>query len=289
MKLARLLLVLALSTPTVALVACNAADDDDDRVIEPPAGCNLFALETVTFGFELHYGGMDYTQAALSDLLVDAGIDYFPLGFLGEVTELGPDPDSSRDAITLTEVPAEGDPPLDDPNWLRVVYSLPSGYSLPVQFGSELGLEVVLDLTSGELERAFSLWEPDADGVFHLAFLAEPSDLGRAYEPGDNHPVFQGIALRDRNCPNLSEIPCGKRYNLAASFETQPAEPDGPTETFELWPTEHFDFDLTDGTPVRVVNAWAFTHREIQDCNNGYDYAAERFTYFVIRSDGAPD
>jgi hypothetical protein len=288
LRIARWLLGLLL-VPTFLLVACAEGDDDDDRVIEPPSQCNLFALETVTFTFELHYGGVDYSQAALSDLVANAGLDYFPLAFTGAVTELGDDPDSSRQAITLTEVPAEGDPPLEDPNWLRVVYSLPSGYELPVTFGAELGLEVVLDLTSGELERAFSLWEPDAEGAFHLVFLAEPSDLGRAYVEGDGHPAFQSIELLDRNCPNLSEIPCAKRYNLAAMFETKPAEPDGPTESFELWPTEHRDFDLADGTAVRVVNAWSFTHREIQDCNNGYDYAAWRFTYFVIRADGVPN
>jgi hypothetical protein len=64
-----------------------------------------------------------------------------------------------------------------------------------------------------------------------------------------------------------------------------------PGESFELWPTEHRDFLLGPAQiEMRVVNVWSYAWREIDpDCaGTGYDYDAERFSYFVTRAAFSP-
>lgn len=274
----------------VLLLGCAAAGDDDDsaRVIPPPSGCNLTALSTVVFQFHIHYGGIDYPQGELVDLLASGGWTTFVFQFGGLVTELGDDTNPNTLAVTVTEAAPEGEEPLEDPNWLRVSYQLPLGYELPVAFGQPLGVELNLDLSSEDLISAFALYElpEEADPV--LLFLAEPSELGMAYPPGDLHPLFDSVEMRDRACPNLTEQPCASKYNLSLEFRTRTDADTGEGgEAFELWPTESRDFSLG-GPSFRVVNAWSYTHREIQECVNPFDFTAKRKSYFVTRTDWSP-
>ncbi len=275
---------------TVCLIGCAPAGDDDDsaRVIPPPDGCNLTALSTVVFQFHLHWGGVDYPQGELVDLLNSLGFSEFVFPFVGQVTELGDDPDSNFQAITAMEVAPKGEEPLKDPNWLRVTYQLPLGYDLPVAFGDPLGVELNLNLSGEHLIAAFSLWDLPEDGDPSILFLAEPSELGMAYAPGDDHPLLQSVTLRDRACPNLTETNCASVYNLSLDVTSRLSE-DGSAggESFELWPTESTDFGIG-GPEYRFVNAWSYAHREVQNCNNGYDYTAQRKSFFITRSEFAP-
>ncbi|MEE2827898.1 MAG: hypothetical protein VX498_01815 [Myxococcota bacterium] len=268
--------------PLLALLGCPTdPGDDDDQTIEAPAGCALPALSNVSFSFLIHYEGEDYAQADLLTLMEDFGATNFSFAFApAVVTELGEDPDSNRLAITLTDntPPPEGEPPPEDPNYVRIVYELPLGYSLPVHLGQEMGSITGLDTSTGNLIAAFGLWEMLEDEAgepyFELLFLAEPSDLGNFWTPGPFHPVFAEVGLRDRACPNLNALQCASTYNLSMEFTTlDELDEDGNViaagEDFELWPTEHADFSFM-GLELRVVNVWSFTHREINpDCTGG--------------------
>ena len=273
------------------LLGCPPAGGDDDdsaRYIPPPSGCNLTALDTVVFRFHIHFGGIEYPQDGLVDLLASGGWTNFLFPFDGAVTELGEDEDTNLLAVTVTQTAAEGDPPPDDPNWLRITYQLPMNYELPASLGQALRAELNLDLTAEDLIKAFALYELSADADPALVFFAEPTELGMAYVPGEFHPLFDSVELRDRACPNLTEQPCASKYNLALEFRTQIDEETGAGgETFELWPTESRDFAIG-GPSYRAVNAWSYTHREIQECVNPYDFTAQRKSFFVTRSDFAP-
>jgi hypothetical protein len=314
--LAFLNLSLVLSVPSAGCV--NPGDDDDaTREIPPPEGCSYNSLANVTFALTIHYAGEDYTPDILSSLVKswDPPALYFP--FPGMVTEMGTDPETGLQAVTLTEQPPEpegggtGDDDdsadaddddsaddEDDPNWVRIVYSLPLGYELPVSLGDYLGVHTIIDFTTGSLITGFSLWEIMEDGTGRLLFLAEPSEIGLAYEPGELHPAFGSVTLRDRACPNLAALQCAKPYNLSIEFETvvpgddddsAGAEPEPPAEPehFELWPTEHRDF-LVGDLSLRVINVWSYGYREIDPACTGYDWSADRMAYFVIRSEFAP-
>ena len=319
--LALLSLGLVLAAP-YAGCATEGDDDDTTREIPPPEGCSYNSLSNVSFALTIHYAGTDYTPDILSSLVKswDPPAFYFP--FPGLVTELGIDPATGLHAITLTEQPPEEeDPPGgddddsagddddsagddddsaaggdDDPNWVRIVYSLPLGYELPVSLGDFVGVHTIIDFTTGSLITGFSLWELMEDGTGRLLFLAEPSELGLAYEPGELHPAFTSVSLRDRACPNLAALQCAKPYNLSIEFETvvpgdddDSAEDDPPAEPehFELWPTEHRDF-LVGDLGLRVVNVWSYGYREIDPACTGYDWSADRMAYFLIRSEFAP-
>jgi hypothetical protein len=276
----------------VMLLACPSGtsgdDDDSDRVIPPPSGCNLTALSTVVFQFHIHWAGEEYPQDELVDLLTGLGYESFVFPFGGVVTELGEDPDSNFLAVTLTEMAPEGEEPLKDPNWLRVVYQLPLGHELPVSLDQNAGVELNLQLAGEALISGFALYDLPEDADPELLFLAEPSDLGMAYEPGDSHPLFDSVQLVDRACPNLTETSCASVYNLLLSVRTKVDEETGTGgDLLEVWPTESVDFSI-DGPSYTLVNAWSFTHREVQECNNGYDFSAERKSFFVIRSEFAP-
>lgn len=274
----------------VFALGCAPAGDDDDsaRVIPPPDGCNLTALSTVVFQFHIHWGGEEYPQDELVALLEEVGLEAFVFPFGGAVTEFGPDPDSNFLAMTVTEVAAPDAEPLEDPNWLRVVYQLPLGYEMPLTLDQSAGIELNLNLAGDDLIAAFSVYDLPEDSDPQLLFLAEPTDLGLAYAPGDTHPLFSSVELRDRACPNLTETNCASIYNLALAVTTkQNEEETAGGDTLELWPTESADFTIG-GPSYRLVNAWSFTHREVQECNNGYDYSAERKSFFVTLSDAAP-
>jgi hypothetical protein len=207
-------------------------------------------------------------------------------------------------AITLTDTPPgddddsagdDDDSAGDDPNWVRIVYSLPLGYELPATLGEVLGVHTIIDYTSGELISGFSLWEL-VDGAGVLLFLAEPSDIGLAYAPGEFHPAFSSVTVRDRACPNLAALQCASPYNLSVEFESvvpgddddsAAVEPPPEPEHFELWPTEHRDFHVGD-LELRVVNVWSYAYREINPECTGYDWTADRMSYFVIRREFAP-
>ena len=289
--------------PALFLVAgCpSAGDDDDDQTIPPPEGCNYPALSNVSFTFTIHYDGEDYAQSDLLALMEEFGVDNFGFVFApAYISELGEDPDSNRLAVTLTDntPPKEGEDPPEDPNSVRIVYELPLGYELPVTLGQEVGSITGLDTSTGNLVAAFGLWEMVLDDAgepsYELLFLAEPSDLGNFWAPGPFHPIFSDIRLRDRACPNLNALQCASTYNLSMEFTTNAlVDDDGnvtePSQAFELWPTEHADFTFTE-LELRLVNVWSFTHREINpDCIGGYDYSAERKSYFVTRSSAAPE
>jgi hypothetical protein len=286
--------VLTAALALTLLPACPPGDDDDsDRVIEPAEGCSYPALENVSYEFLIHWYEEDYPQDRLIELIGDGA---FSFQFLpAVVTELGPAPDRpGMMAITLTDAtePPEGEDPPEDPNYVRIIYQLPLGYELPAAQGDRMAAWVILDMTGGELINSFSLWEEVEEGVFTMSFLAEPSDAGMAFAPGPNHPVFERVAPRDRQCPNLTAFPCASPYNLSLQFEVRPAVDDEGNETpgdaFELWPTEHRDFVFQE-LELRVVNVWSFAWREVNDdCTNPYDYSRERLSYFVTRTSHAP-
>ena len=305
-SLTLLILGVVLTAPTVGCVA-DGDDDDATRDIPPPEGCSYNSMANVTFALTIHYAGEDYTPDALASLVKswDPPALYFP--FPGEVTEMGTDPETGLQVVTLTEQPPEeeggpagddddsaGDD--DDPNWVRIVYSLPLGYELPISLGDFLGVHTVIDFTTGSLITGFSFWEIMDDGSGRLLFMAEPSELGLAYEPGELHPAFNSVSLRDRACPNLAALQCAKPYNLSIEFETvvpgddddsADAEPPPVPENFELWPTEHRDF-MIDDLSLRVVNVWSYGYREIDPECTGYDWSADRMAFFVTRSEFAP-
>ena len=54
-----------------------------------------------------------------------------------------------------------------------------------------------------------------------------------------------------------------------------------------MFPTEHRDF-LVGDRALRVVNVWSYAYREINPDCSGFDWSAERFSYFVTRPDAAP-
>ncbi len=277
----RLALLLALP-----LLACPPSDDDDDRTIPPPAGCSLTALEVVTFSFNIHWNEVDYPQAALNDLLLAEEPDtrFFAFGFPGVVTQLE-DAGSNRMALTITD-PGDPEDPPEDPNWVQLVYHLPQGYEMPAAMDQELMVEVVINGTAGDdLYAAASLYELIPDELPVLLFMTEPAELGTAYPVGEAHPLFFDVDVRDRSCPSLSGTDCAEIYNLSEVFMTNVSE-DGTAggETFELWPTEHREFNIG-GPDYRVVNTGSYTHREIQSCNQNYDFSALRSTFFVIRAD----
>ncbi len=294
----RMRLCAAFLVLSTVLVGCPEGDDDDStRTIPPPAGCDLPALSNTRFSFHLHFGGEEYPQAGLLDLMEEFDVDVFPFTFLpGIVTELGPAEEPGLMAITLTDntPPPEGEDPPEDPNWIRITYELPLGYDLPVELNQQVASVTVLDVSSGDLVAAFGLWHELEDGTFQLLFMAEPSDAGLAFQPGDAHPMFASVELRDRACPNLYTLPtgCASAYNLSTQFEVLPEELEDGTvidgDSFELWPTEHRDFVYA-GLELRAVNVWSFAFREIDpECNNQYDYSAQRASFFVTRTANAP-
>jgi hypothetical protein len=286
------------------LGACPSSDDDDDddddNTIEAPAACSNPSLSNVSFTFSIHYDGEDYPQNELLTLMSDVwGTDNFAFPFAPAViTELGPDPESNRLAITLTDgTPVkEGEDPPEDPNTVRIVYELPLGYELPVELNQEIGSVVGLDTSLGSLIAAFVFYEEvetkDGPGI-ELLFLAEPSDLGSFWEPGPFHPMLRDFSMRDRACPNLNALQCASTYNLSMEVATQDiTDDDGnvtePGTSFEVWPTEHVDFTF-DGVEMRFVNVWSYTYREINpDCVGPYDYSAQRKSFFVTRAAAAP-
>ncbi len=267
------------------VAACGAPSDDDSTPpeIPPPEGCSNQAFDTVTFDFNIHFGGLDYPQDVLLELLVSAGVEVFPFPFPGRVTELGPAADApGRMAFTVTAEAAPGNPPLEDPDAVRVIYSLPNEEELPIEFDQEVIVEVLLDSSRGPLLRAFRIHESEADGAA-LLFLAEPSEVGLAYVPGTNHPVLSNVQERDRACPALRSNPCASSYNLSVAFTVHDEEDGTPGEAFELYPGEREDFDLV-GLPFTLVNVWSYAFREIDpDCANGFDYDVARYTFYVTR------
>jgi hypothetical protein len=271
--------------PILLLLGCGGADDDDTTPMDIPAPeqCSNQAFDTVTFDFNIHFAGLDYPQDVLLDLLDDAGVTVFPFPFEGRVTELGPAADSpGRMAFTVTAEAAPGDPPLDDPDSVRVLYSLPGEEQLPIELEQSAIVEVLLDSSRGPLLRAFRIHE-GMDAGAGLLFLAEPSDVGLAYVPGVDHPLFTDVVERDRACPNLRSSPCASNYNLSMAFTVHDEEDGTPGERMELWPGEGGDFDLAT-LPFRVVNVWSYAWREIDpDCATGYDYDSHRFAYYVTR------
>ena len=76
----------------------DAADDDDDRTIEPPAACNNPSLSNVSFSITIHFDGEDYPQNEIMTLMEEEwGVEVFSFNFFPAViTELGPDPDTLR-------------------------------------------------------------------------------------------------------------------------------------------------------------------------------------------------
>ena len=276
----RLALFLALP-----LLACPATDDDDaPRTIPPPAGCSLTALEVVTFDFNIHWNEVDYPQSALNDLLLaeEPETRFFAFGFPGIVTQL--EESGSQMLLTITD-PGDPEEPPEDPNRVQLEYRLPRGYEMPVAMDQELGVELVINGTSGDLFAAASLDELIPDELPSLMFMTEPAELGMAYPLTDSHPLFTGVEVRDRGCPSTSGTDCAEIYNLSQVFTTKLSE-DGSAggETFEVWPTEHRDFNVG-GPELRVVNTGSYTHREIQNCNQNYDFTALRSNFFVIRAD----
>jgi|GEM_PF-1619699 len=312
-SLALLTLGVVLTAPIVGCVPPRA-DDDATRDIPPPEGCSYNSMANVTSALTIHYAGEDYTPDALASLVKswDPPALYFP--FPGKVTEMGVDAETGLQVVTLTEQPPEEEegPAGDDddsagddddsageegdPNWVRIVYSLPLGYELPISLGDFLGVHTVIDFTTGSLITGFSFWELMEDGSGRLLFMAEPSEAGLAYEPGELHPAFNSVSLRDRACPNLAALQCAKPYNLSIEFETvvpgddddsADAEPPPVPENFELWPTEHRDFMVGD-LDLRVVNVWSYGYREIDPECTGYDWSADRMAFFVTRPEFAP-
>jgi hypothetical protein len=288
----RLLVLLVLS---VAFVGCpeGEGDDDDDRIIEAPAACNNPSLANVSFTFNIHYDGEDYPQDELLGLMAEWGTDTFSFNFTpAVVTELGPDPDSNRLAVTLTDATPvkEGEEPPEDPNTVRIIYELPLGYELPIELGQEIGSVLGLDVSTGSLIPAFVFFElvenEEGDTDIELLFLAEPGDLGNFWTPGPFHPFLSEFELRDRACPNLNSLQCASTYNLSMEVATHDIlDDDGNVVEagtgFEVWPTEHVDFTF-DGVDLRFVNVWSYTYREInQDCIGPYDYSAHRKSFFV--------
>ncbi len=280
----------------LSLVACPPGDDDDSaRTIPPPAGCDLPALSNTSFTFHIHYAGEEYPQHELVSLMEELQLPVFAFTFAPAiVTEFGEDPDSNLLALTLTDStpPPEGEDPPEDPNWVRIVYELPLGYTLPIEVGDAIGSVTVLDISQGSLIAAFGLWEETPEGEFKLLFMAEPSDAGMAWTPGPQHPVFNAVETRDRACPSLARLTCASSYNLSLQMEVLSTLDDEGNEiagdSFELWPTEHQDFVLGD-LELRAVNVWSFTHRDIDpECSNQYDFSAERFSYFVTRTAASP-
>jgi len=284
----------------LCLGACpDSDDDDDDQTIEAPQACNNPSLSNVSFTFSIHYDGEDYPQDELLGLMEEWGTEIFSFNFTPAViTELGPDPDSNRMAVTLLDATPtkEGEPPPEDPNSIRIVYELPLGYELPVEVGQEIGSVVGLDISRGSLIAAFVFFEvvETEEGTdIELLFLAEPSDLGSFWEPGPFHPLLADFSLRDRACPNLNALQCASTYNLSMEVTTQDILDDEgnvtePGTDFEVWPTESVDF-TSDGLDLRFVNVWSYTYREINpDCIGPYDYSAKRKSFFVTRADSGP-
>ena len=302
---ARTLLLAPLLLLPLAGCPTDADDDDEDRTIEPPAACNNPSLANVSFTMSIRFEGEDYPQSEILSLMEDEwGTDLFSFNFFpAVVTELGPDPNSSRQAITLTDATPvkDGEDPPEDPNSVRIVYELPLGYELPVEMGQEIGSVTGLSIAGGQLVTAFVLYEmvpveggAEDEMALKLLFLAEPSDLGNFWEPGPFHPMLNDFSLRDRACPNLNSLQCASTYNLSMEVGVHPLlDEDGnevePGTNFEVWPTEHVDFTF-DGTDLRFVNVWSYTYREINpDCIGPYDYSAQRKSFFVTRQDSAPE
>ena len=284
-RAALLLLVLA----SVGCPTAGGDDDDSTPLIEPPAGCANFALSGVTFDFNIHWFGTDYPQDDLETLMeTTPGFETFQFPFEGKVVELGPDPDQAgKMAVKVEE--AEPEEPPDDwtPNWIRMVYELPLGYALPVSVNQDVLAWIAMDITSGQLIHGFALVESADDGG-NLLFFAEPSTTGLVLQPGPTHPFFEVVQGVDRACPNLTEFQCAKLYNLAIRFQIRAEETDGPLgDTFELWPTEVRDFSLG-GVDFRAVNVWSYTHREINEECTGFDWAADRMSFFVTRTASSP-
>lgn len=271
----------------LTLTACDTdTDDDTSREIPPPEGCSNQSFQNVAFDFTIHFGGVDYPQDDLAELLADEGITYFPFAFPGAVVEFGPDPSDSAWMILTVEAEApEGEPPPDDPDYVRIRYVLPLGYEIPVSMGDSVISEVVLDSTTGTLHHGFRLHESEEAGL-GLLFLTEPSETGLVYAPGAEHPVFATVAARDRACPNLRRQPCASQYNLSVQYLAHGPTVDEAGAAMELWPSEYAEFESL-GLPFRVVSVWSYAFREIDtDCATGYDYDVDRFSYFVVRWNG---
>ncbi len=281
----------ALLLLAIGVAACPTTGDDDDStpLIEPPAGCANFSLSGVTFDFFLRYGGFDYPMDELEDLMVSQGWTSIGLPIEGKVVRFERDSvDDDKQILRVESLPPE-DPPEDwEPNWLEIVAELPQGYELPAALDDAMTAFFQMDLSTGSLISGFALLDGADDGGA-LRFLAEPSTLGLAFAAGPNHPFFRAIDAVDRQCPNLTEFQCAKLYNLAIRFTLQPETQDGPAgESFELWPTETRDFTVGENE-FRVVDVFSYTHREISDGCTGFDWAADRMSYFVTRTSAAPD
>jgi len=288
--LAALTRPLLLGLAATLLIACPTAADDDDStpLIEPPEGCSNFSLSGVTFDFFLRFGGVDYPMDGLEDLMVLNGWQQIGLPIEGKVVRVDTDPgDDDKRIVRVETLPP--DEPEDDwePDWLEITAELPPGYDLPAVLDEEMVAFFQMDLSSGSLISGFALLDSPDDGGA-LRFLAEPSTLGFAFPANNNHPFFTSIDAVDRGCPNLTEFQCAKLFNLAVRFTPQPVTPEGPAnDPFELWPTDTAEFTIGESV-YEVVNVFSYTHREISDACTGFDWAADRMSYFVTRVGTAP-
>ena len=270
----------------------SSVPDDDDQTIEPPEGCDLLALTNVVFDWAVTIEGEEYTEDTIEGLMVDAGVTFFPFNFVGSVTEAGVVPDSTNRRLGVTQDPPEEPDPEFQPAVLRVDYRLPDGYEIPVSLEQGLFAQLVMDISRGVLVHGFALAQSEEDGG-ELLFLAEPSNEGMVYTPGNGHPMFSGVGTRDRACPNTRNDPgaCANPYNLSLEFVVKPEIEDGPDgPSFELYPTETGEFSYLGGR-FQVVNLWSYAYREISqeaNCQNSYDWSLDRFSYMLIRTGDAP-
>lgn len=285
------LAALCLGLGSFACPSGEADDDDTDRTIDPPAGCDLLALTNVVFDWQVTIEGEVYTEQTIEELMVEAGVDVFPFNFVGSVTELGALPDSSFHRVVITQDPPEEPDPEFQAAVLQIDYRLPSEYELPVVADQAVFAQMVMDISRGVLVHGFAVAQSEDDGGA-LLFLTEPSNEGMVYTPGPTHPVFSLVETRDRACPNTRNDPnaCANPYNLSLQFLVKPEEMDGPDgPSFELYPTEAGEFDFL-GHRYQVVNLWSYGYREISqeaNCQNSYDWSLDRFSYMVLRTGDA--
>jgi len=285
---------LALLVP-LTFVACpseDTDDDDSDRTIAPPAGCDLLALTNVVFDWAVTIEGEEYTEDTIEDLMVEFGVDVFPFNFPGSITERAPIPDTTFTRIVITQDPPEEPDPEFQAMVLRIDYRLPDEYDIPVEVGQGVFSQMVMDISRGILVHGFAIVQSKDDGG-EILFIAEPSNEGMVYTPGPNHPMFSVVETRDRACPNTRNDPgaCANPYNLSLQFLVKPEEVDGPDgPAFELYPTETGEFTYLGGA-FQVVNLWSYGYREISqeaNCQNSYDWSLDRFSYMLIRTGAAP-
>ena len=222
----------------------------------------------------------------------EAGATYFPFNFPGSVTEMAPIPDTTLARLVITQDPPEEPDPEFIAMVLRIDYRLPEPYAVPLVVGQGVFSQLVMDTGTGTLVHGFAIAQSKEDGG-ELLFLAEPSNEGMVYAPGNTHPMFTQIDPRDRACPNTRNDPgaCANPYNLSVQFVVKPEELDGPDgPTFELYPTETADFTFLGGA-FQVVNLWSYAYREISpaaNCQNSYNWNLDRMSYMLIRTGDAP-